>query len=264
MAARPRGVFVSHIHEEAAVASVIREWINDAFRGHGVTAFVSSDRDDLPAGRKWLDVVREKLDACEVLVAVLSPAALQRPWVNIELGAAWIRGITVIPFCHSGNRAEQLDRPFQDFQGVDIDNPDPGWDLLAGVADALKLQHPARLDFATFKAELLAAAASVRGSADEPASVRPPDAQELSDEEVKILQALAAHANRTSSYNDEAVHIDLLPALSGVRPARLKFFLDRLKERDFVHVSYYSGGPDVRLLADGAGWLERKRLMPDG
>jgi hypothetical protein len=35
MAASARRVFVSYIHEEAAVAAVIRDWIEDAFKGSG-------------------------------------------------------------------------------------------------------------------------------------------------------------------------------------------------------------------------------------
>jgi hypothetical protein len=54
----------------------------------------------------------------------VSLTSLNRPWPNIELGAGWIR--------------------------------------LGGVADALKAEHPANLDFAKFKAQVLAAAVAVR------------------------------------------------------------------------------------------------------
>jgi TIR domain len=141
---------------------VISGWVTDAFKGHGVMEFVSSDRQHLPPGRKWRDVVMQNLEGSEVLVAVVSPTSLKRPWPNIELGAGWIRGIPVIPFCHSGVRANQLDPPFGDFQGVNADNEDPGTDLLGGVADALKAEHPANLDFAKFKAHVLAAAGAVK------------------------------------------------------------------------------------------------------
>jgi TIR domain len=133
----------------------------DAFSGSGVTAFLSSDRQSLPAGRKWLDVVKANLERSEAAIAVLSPEALKRPWPNIELGAAWIREIAVISFCHSGIRASDLPRPFGDFHGVNIDNEDPGRDLFGGVADALKLHHPNNLDFPRFKREVATAARGI-------------------------------------------------------------------------------------------------------
>ena len=97
MAANPLRVFVSHIHEEAALGAVIKGLIEDVFRGHGVVAFLSSDRQDLPAGRKWIEVIERELDQAKVVVSLLSPTSLRRPWVNIELGAAWIKHRHISP-----------------------------------------------------------------------------------------------------------------------------------------------------------------------
>ena len=38
-----------------------------------------------------------------------------RPWVNIELGAAWIKRVPIIPLCHSGLTPSDLPWPFADF-----------------------------------------------------------------------------------------------------------------------------------------------------
>lgn len=252
-----RRVFVSHIHEEAAVAGIIREWVTDVFSGYGVTAFLSSDRDALPAGRKWLDVVRENLDGSEALIAVLSPQALARPWPNIELGAAWIRGIAVMPFCHSGLRTDALPRPFGDFQGINIDADNPGRDLLGGVADALKVKHPGKLDFALFKRQLVEAAGSVRHA--EAASAPAPAAPDLPEEQVRILRFLAEMMNS----GREEVHMEELAGGANVKPASLKFHVNSLHDRDFVHIAYYHGGPDVSLRPDGSQWLLEHNLMPE-
>lgn len=160
-----RQVFISHIHEESAVAAVIREWVNKVFEGSGVTAFLSSDRDDLPPGSKWLDVVMGAVASSGVMIAVLSPESLRRPWPNIELGAAWTHNVTIIPFCHSGARADALPRPFGDFHGVNIDAVDPGRDLLTGVAAALRVKLSNTLSFARFKADITASAADLEPQA---------------------------------------------------------------------------------------------------
>jgi hypothetical protein len=256
MGAAPRRVFVSHIHEEAALATLLRDWVIDAFKGSGITAFLSSDRQSLPAGRKWLDVVKANLEGSEAAIAVLSPEALKRPWPNIELGAAWIRDIAVISFCHSGARSGELPPPFGTFHGVNIDNDDPGRDLLGGVADALKLQHPERLDFQRFKREATAAARGIRYAAAEPAAQPGVD---LPEAQVRILQYLAARINA----GEEEVPMDEVAIGAQLKPASLVGHAQALHERDFAHKDYYSSGVvSLRLRPDGSDWLERHGLMP--
>jgi hypothetical protein len=81
------------------------------------------------------------------------------PWINIELGAAWTRRLPLIPFYHSGLNAATLPRPFQDFNRVSLDSPDAAEHLIAGVADALGVEHPTKLSFERFLAEMRASIA---------------------------------------------------------------------------------------------------------
>jgi hypothetical protein len=205
--------------------------------------------------------VKANLEGCEALIAILSPAAHRRAWPNIELGAAWLRGINVIPFCNSGIHAGELGRLFDDFHGVNIDNNDPGRDLLGGVADALKLKHPRKLDFAAFKAEVSAAATGIKyAAAAPPASVTPAaPASELPDAQIRILQFLARAANA----GEEEVPADDVARGADVKPASFKHHADVLHDRNFVYATWDLRGQLARLAADGAGWLEAKDLMPE-
>jgi hypothetical protein len=133
-------VFVSHVHEEAPLGRVVKTLIEEVFSRDGVHAFLSSDMHDLPAGRKWLDEVGEQLEQCQVVVSIPSAGSLARPWVNIELGAGWIKRLRVIPLCHSGLLVNTLPRPFGDFNGVGLDQNDAAQRLLSGVADGLGIQ----------------------------------------------------------------------------------------------------------------------------
>src|SRR2546429_4579585 len=108
MAAAPLRVFISHIHEEGALGAVVSSCIKDAFHARSVTTFLSGDAQDLPAGRKWIEVIEQELDQAAVVVALLSPVSLRRPWVNIELGAAWIKHRHIIPLCHSDRKSTRL------------------------------------------------------------------------------------------------------------------------------------------------------------
>src|ERR1700688_2643625 len=102
-----KGVFISHIHEEDKLGAVVKSWMTDAFHGNAAP-FLSSDKQDVPARSKWLDIVEGQLAETGVMISLLSPISLARSWVNIELGAAWIRRIPIIPLCHSGQRAGAL------------------------------------------------------------------------------------------------------------------------------------------------------------
>lgn len=158
MADEAQGIFISHIHEEAALGNVLKEWIEDAFRAHGLKAFLSSDKGDLPAGRKWLDVIDEALQRADMVISLISPTSITRPWINIELGAGWSKNIPVIPVCHSGQLFRDLPRPFQDFNGIDISSTDSAERLISGIANVLQLTYSRKLHFADFHQQLLSAA----------------------------------------------------------------------------------------------------------
>src|SRR6266853_1352796 len=231
MAAAPLRVFISHIHEEAALGAVVSSCIKASFQARSVTTFLSGDAQDLPAGRKWIEVIEQELDQAAVVVALLSPASLRRPWVNIELGAAWIKHRHIIPLCHSNLRVGDLPRPFGDFHGVGLDQDDAAERLIGGVADGLGLEHPRRLAFKEMAAELKAAAAGI-----------------------KIVEVPAP---------DARAEADLGPGAK-VGLAALKLHLAQLERLRFVHVFYYSTdrGPDVKIMPNGVGWLMAHNEMP--
>jgi len=258
MAAALLRVFISHIHEEAALGAVVSSCIKDSFQARSVTTFLSSDAQDLPAGRKWIEVIEQELDQAAVVVALLSPASLRRPWVNIELGAAWIKHRHIIPLCHSDLRVGDLPRPFGDFHGVGLDQDDAAERLIGGVADGLGLEHPRRLAFKEMAAELKAAAAGIKI-----VEVPAPDARAEADlpaEQVRILRYLAGLADQGV---DEAPQSDLGPGAK-VGLAALKLHLAQLERLRFVHVFYYSTdrGPDVKIMPNGVGWLMAHNEMP--
>src|SRR5204862_2624591 len=85
--------------------------------------FVSTDRSTIEAGRKWLDEVDKALKRADLQIVLCSRASVGRPWVNFEAGAVWLRGIPVIPVCHSGLRAENLPVPLSMLEGLALSDP---------------------------------------------------------------------------------------------------------------------------------------------
>jgi len=96
-----RATSVSHIHEEKEVALAFKEVVEKSFLNL-IDVFVSSDGSSISMGDKWLDTITDALKNCSVEIIACSPISVQRPWIQFEGGAGWVRGIPVVPLCHSG------------------------------------------------------------------------------------------------------------------------------------------------------------------
>jgi hypothetical protein len=252
-------IFISHIHEESGLGEVVKEWIEDVFIGSGVTAWLSSDRDDLPSGRKWRDEILGRLHDTKVLVSLISPVSVRRPWVNIELGAAWVKGARVIPLCHSGQTFAALPPPFSDFQGFGLDQDDAAQRLLGGVADGLGAKLPKKIHFEECLLQMRAAqeaAVVLDGVAS--AAVEAPQ-HGLPDEQVRLLLVAAELRNKQGDYD---IPIDELAGRARVVPAAATYHIRQLHERRFLRQLLYQGGPYYQIGPDGAGWLIEHGLMP--
>lgn len=243
-----KGIFISHIHEEAALGAVMKEWLSDVFRGSGVNVFLSSDKQDLPAGRKWLDVIEKQISEAGVMISLLSQKSLARPWVNIELGAAWIRGVPIIPFCHSDQKVGALPKPFDAFTALTLDDADAAKDLIGGVADALQLQHPTKLPFAEFQNVMRAAVAQNDTSQSVTHSALTDD---LPGEQILILATLSASENE----GKEEIPAKQLPIACRLTATQFKAHIAQLKKKGLVGDTHWGGDTYWRLLPKGAAWV---------
>jgi hypothetical protein len=144
-------VFISHISDETDVAQWLKAKLERDFLG-ALDIFVSSDRLTIEAGRRWLDEVDKALKAADLQIVLCSRASVGRPWVNFEAGAVWLRGIPVVPVCHSGMRVEDLPAPLSMLEAIAIGDPAGLAKLYDAVAGTLGLNTPAP-DFAALAAE---------------------------------------------------------------------------------------------------------------
>jgi hypothetical protein len=257
----PAKIFISHMHEEAALADAVMRGLEDAFKGR-LTAFVSSHIRDNPGGDEWLaKIKRELLDPnLTMLVALLSPEALAQPWISIELGAVWIQNKSVFPLCHSGQTLGALPRPMQDFGGADLTTEDAAARLIAAIERATGCDVPEQWPRKAFLGDLRKAAAqrTLPGAA---VTLKPrAGAADLPDEEVKILQLLAVAQN----HGEGEMVASEIARLCGIAPARLNYYADRLLSVGLVRVSYNMyEGKSYELSSKGSGWLMDHDQMPD-
>jgi hypothetical protein len=112
-------IFISYIHEDEGVAQALRRLLEAKLRN--VDVFVASD--ELRLGHEWLSKIRAALKSARVILALFSPAAIQRPWVNFEAGGAWFSDDkTLVPICIGGLSPASLPKPYSNIQGATFDD----------------------------------------------------------------------------------------------------------------------------------------------
>lgn len=131
-------IFISFIHEEQAVAVAVQQLLRPFLGNRNV--FLSADEWQIFAGEQWLDRIKAELQPAKVVVLLLSPRSVQRPWVNFEAGAAWLTGKVIVPVCFAGLSKGTLPKPYSNIQALEL--PDDDYYLIRSVSNHLKLPPP--------------------------------------------------------------------------------------------------------------------------
>lgn len=249
-------IFISHITGEVSIASVMKEWIESSFVGQ-CDVFVSSDKDDIPAGTKWLEEIDKALEDAVALIVLCSPASLSRPWINFETGCGWIKRVPVIPICHSGQKKGALPPPISMFQALELEDKSFVNDLLSSLAKHLGFSKIPRIDESCMKKELVAATAAVESKAVSPPEVDSTTAKsEFPQECIEILKALG----KTTSTDITAGQ---LAASFNMPEQRMQYFLDLLYDKGLINRQLYVMGKPSKysLKSNGRRYLFEKGLL---
>jgi TIR domain len=110
-------VFVSHLTVESKFADLLRSSLTTDFIGL-VSFFVSTDATSIPVGSQWFGNIIAALNRADLLLVICSRESVRRQWIQYEAGGAGVRGIDVIPLCHSGIAVEQLPVPLSMSEGA--------------------------------------------------------------------------------------------------------------------------------------------------
>ena len=146
-----QSVFISHGADETDIAQWLKAQLTRDFPG-ALDIYASSDRETVSAGERWLDRLGKALKAVDLQILVLSRETIGRPWINFEAGAAWLRGIPVVPVCHSGLAIEDLRPPLSMREAIVLTDPAGLAKLYDAVAGTLGLNTPTE-DFTALAAE---------------------------------------------------------------------------------------------------------------
>ena len=84
-------VFVSHASYDKWIAQVICEKIESL----GVKTW--RDDRDIDGGDKIPEKIKQAIASCSELAVLLTPQSIDRPWILVEIGAAWGQDKRIVP-----------------------------------------------------------------------------------------------------------------------------------------------------------------------
>lgn len=157
-------VFLSFIHEEEDWTKETNQFIEGVFPDQ-IDSFFSSDENAIYAGDDWMTRIFDELKQSKVLVSMLSPQSISRPWINFEAGAAWMRDTKVIPVCFGGLSIEKLPKPYSSLQAIDLETYEGSFYLVSSIAHHLELPAPKKPIFASDGARLALSTTDPEGNA---------------------------------------------------------------------------------------------------
>lgn len=187
-------VFISHVDEEAPLASVLKHWIESAFLGQ-VEVFVSSH--DISSGEQWFRRLEDELASARILLVLCSSKSVSMPWINFEAGAGHAKSIPIIPICHSGMNVDLLPKPLQFFQGLNAEADNFSTDVMKSIAQHLGYPREPLLPHEELSAELRQTLSGMRKQSNQ---------TEL-EEEAGYLDHLVSFIEHMTELNE---HISLL------------------------------------------------------
>lgn len=145
-------IFISHISKEAELAEILKTNLTKDFLGM-IDVFVSSDSTSIQLGGKWLDEVDRSLKQAEVEIVLCSKDSVHRPWVNFEAGGGWVRGIPVVPICHTDIKPVELPIPLNMLEAIEANDALGLKKLYSLVSNKLGANSP-RTDYSALVDEI--------------------------------------------------------------------------------------------------------------
>ncbi|MHC4428632.1 MAG: hypothetical protein ACYS0D_08520 [Planctomycetota bacterium] len=200
-------VLVSHINEEAQVASVLKEWIESSLDRD---VHASGEARNIQLDKKRLAEVDRALSEAQVVLLLCSERSIGRPWISFESGCAWFKRVPVMAVCHGGCSPDDLPPPLGSFPAFDLTDVASCQALLKTLATHLKRKRVPRIDCNVMIAELEAAMdpshvpeprAARSNDVAEPVATRPRDVPE------------PAPAPRTSDETHKSIEVGVLATI---------------------------------------------------
>jgi hypothetical protein len=134
----PVRVFISHASSDQVYARKLR---NLLVQRASENVFLT---EDLNAGGKWQDKLRDALSRADVVVAILTPASVHSSWVLHEIGAAWALGKPIIPVVSRRDVLNHIPISLENIQAIhlqEVESPANADKFLSSFENSLMAAH---------------------------------------------------------------------------------------------------------------------------
>jgi hypothetical protein len=129
-------VFISHSVKDRWIARQIANLIEQKGKRYGVKTFL--DEKDIFGGDSIPEVIRKNIQSCDELIVLLSNYSIDRPWVLVEIGAAWGHDKRVVPIIDK-IALEEIPNVIKQCKAIDLNDFDKYLDeLIARVKGGRK------------------------------------------------------------------------------------------------------------------------------
>jgi hypothetical protein len=150
-------IFISHASTDKPVAHVIKQEIEIVF-GDNVEVFVSSLPGSIEPGSDWLKQIQKKLDDASIVIVLITPISIHRPWIWFEIGASWMKMIEkkrkIYPLCAPEIELNSLPEPLSRLQALSLGKAEDIKLLFKSLYDAMRFGELKELKTARIKAGL--------------------------------------------------------------------------------------------------------------
>ena len=112
-------VFISHSEKDRWIAKQIGTLIEEKGREYGVKTFLYEKH--IEGGESISDSIRKNIQECSEFLVLLTRYSIDRPWVLIEIGAAWVLEKRIIAIIDKVTPEEMPDI-ITPYKAIDLNN----------------------------------------------------------------------------------------------------------------------------------------------
>ena len=120
-------IFISHSVKDRWIARQIANLIDQKGKRYGIKTFL--DEKDIFGGDSNPEVIRKNIQSCNELIVILSDYSIDRPWVLVEIGAAWGQDKRVVPIIDK-IALEEIPNVIKQCKAIDLNDFDKYLDEL--------------------------------------------------------------------------------------------------------------------------------------
>lgn len=135
------GIFISHSTRDVTLARALVDLLRTAVLGLTPDRIrcTSVEGYGLPAGASVSDILKDDVNAAQILIGLLTPNSLASSYVLFELGARWGAGLVTFPALAGGLSGKDRPGPLGGVNAIRLAEPRAVLQLASDIAQRLEL-----------------------------------------------------------------------------------------------------------------------------